>query len=74
MRQTRRGSLLEVTGNLIVGSVISWLLTYFVLPWGWGLHPSPHGAVGIVALYTVASMVRQYALRRAFEWWKWRHV
>ena len=65
MKQSHASSLRESFANLGVGIAVSWLITFWVLPW-WGLEPSVGQAVEITLLYTVASVVRSYALRRAF--------
>ncbi len=67
MTQSRASSFKEVITNLGVGIVVSWILTYWVLPWGWGLEPAVGQAVEITVMYTIASLVRSYGLRRAFE-------
>ena len=69
VKQSRASSFTESLANLAVGLGVSWWLTYWILPWGWGLEPSVGQAVEITLMYTVASVVRSYALRRAFNAW-----
>ena len=62
--QTHFSSALEVSANIASGAAISF--TYWVLPF-WGLHPSGDQSLQIVAVYTVASFLRQYVWRRVFD-------
>jgi hypothetical protein len=64
--QSKKRSLIEVAANLAAGIVISWLLTFYALP-AFGLRPSVSEAGVITLIYTLASTVRQYALRRLFN-------
>ncbi len=64
--QSRASSFREAIANLGVGIAVSWVITFWVLPW-WGLEPSVGQAVEITLLYTLASVVRSYALRRVFN-------
>ena len=48
--QSRLMSLVEAKSNAVVGLLVSWLFTYFCLPW-FGLEPSPLDATGITACY-----------------------
>lgn len=58
-------SFVEAWVNVAVGYVISALLTYAVLPmFGYGVQVSH--ALGISLVFTVASLVRSYTLRRIF--------
>ena len=66
MPQKRTHSAVEAATNLGVGMVVSWVLTFLVLPL-WGLEPTAGQAVEITAVYTVASFVRSYAIRRVFS-------
>ena len=65
--QTRRGSMIETGVNLVVGFGISWILNLVVLPW-FGYHPSTDALLSLGLIFTLASIVRQYVLRRLFEW------
>ena len=62
----RRLDATEAVTSTAVGFAVSWALTFAVLPL-WGLHPSAGEAVAITAVYTAASVVRGYAVRRAFR-------
>ena len=65
-RQSRLMSLVEAKSNAVVGLLVSWLFTYFCLPW-FGLEPSPLDATGITACYFILSLARSYVLRRFFN-------
>jgi hypothetical protein len=56
----------ETVVSTAIGLVVSWALTYAALPL-WGFDPSAGDAVAITAMYTAASFIRQYAVRRAFR-------
>ena len=71
--QTRRGSMLESAVNLVVGFALSWAINYFALPL-FGMHPSQGSLWGLGAIFTVASVVRSYCLRRVFERLRLRKV
>lgn len=65
--QTRRGAMVESIVNLAVGFGLSYLINLFALP-AFGMQPS-HGALfGLGAIFTLASVIRSYFLRRIFEW------
>jgi len=67
--QTRKASVIETTANVIVGygaAVISQMVVFPIF----GIHtaPSTHFAIG--AYFTVASVIRSYAMRRFFTRWE----
>lgn len=64
--QSKSHSLAEVSANLITGIIFSWLLTFYALP-VFGLHPNVTDASFITLIFTVASIIRQYTLRRLFN-------
>ena len=66
MGQTKLMSLIETKVNTGVGFVGSWLLAVYAMPF-FDLHPSPSQATGVVAMYTVWSLVRSYSIRRVFN-------
>ncbi len=61
-------SALEAFCNAAIGLLISWAVTFFLLPF-WGLTPSAGQSAGITAMYFGISFARSYALRRAFRKW-----
>ena len=67
MSQSRSASLIEAATNVTCGLVVSWAITVLVLP-VWGFEPSLTEALEITAVYTVASLIRSYGVRRAGEW------
>lgn len=64
--QSRRMSAVEAVVNVLVGYGISVALTAIVLPL-FGYAVTAPDALGISAVFTVASLVRSYILRRAFN-------
>lgn len=65
--QSRRHSVFETVTNVAVGLVISYCLTATVLP-AFGHQITPGQNAWITAIFTVASVLRSYALRRVFNW------
>lgn len=65
-KQTRSHSLIEATTNTVAGFFISYLLAVYLLPY-WDLHPSHADAFEITFVYTLASFLRVYGVRRAFN-------
>lgn len=64
--QSRRLSALEAATSTAAGFIVSLALTFTVLPaFGYAVTPS-HG-LGITAIYTAASVLRGYIVRRAFN-------
>ena len=71
MRQTRRHSALEAIVNTAVGYALAVLTQMAVFPqFGITLPLGQNLAVG--GIFTLLSLVRGYALRRAFEAWRMR--
>lgn len=66
--QSRWHSAIEAATNIVVGVAVSWVLTYTVLPF-YGYAPSIGQATEITGIFTVASMIRSYGLRRIFNRW-----
>ncbi len=61
-------SALEAFANAAIGLLISWAVTFFLLPF-WGLTPSAGQSAGITLVYFGISFARSYVLRRAFAKW-----
>jgi hypothetical protein len=59
-------SAVEAITGTAVGFAVSWLLTLTVLPL-FGYAVTLGHSVGITAIYTAASILRGYAIRRAFN-------
>jgi hypothetical protein len=68
MSQSRRMSMLETCASIAIGFCVSVGITAVVMP-AYG-HPVTLGDnVQITAIFTVASILRGYFLRRAFNRW-----
>lgn len=64
--QTARWSLIETVFSTAVGFIISFLLNIYALPL-LGVVVSHEQNISMILLFTVASLVRQYVLRRFFN-------
>ena len=64
--QSRWMSAVEAKANLLLAFGISWALQVYLVPWLFGISISPSQGVGIVAVFTLSSFVRQYVVRRLF--------
>lgn len=65
--QTRGGAAIETSVNLVVGFGLSWAINYWCLPL-FGMQPTMGALWGLGGIFTMASIVRQFILRRLFEW------
>lgn len=59
-------SAIESATSTAIGFAVSWALTFWVLPL-WGFAPSHGQALGITAVYTLASFLRGWGVRAAFR-------
>lgn len=66
MKQSKRMSLVEATAGTAVGYGVALLITAYVFPM-FDLHPSFDHQLMIVTIFTVASIMRTYLMRRLFE-------
>lgn len=64
--QTRLQSFIEVNASTAIGFVVSWAATPFILG-AFGHQAGVGQAFGITCIYTALSLVRGYAVRRAFN-------
>jgi hypothetical protein len=64
--QTRLSSLIEAVINVAIGFVVSLVLTAWLLP-AYGHHVTWSENLQITGVFTVASIVRAYAVRRYFN-------
>ena len=64
--QTRKGSLIETITNLVTGIVMSLIISHFVFPL-YGFKVTLEQNFAITAIFTVASFIRSYSLRRIFN-------
>lgn len=65
MSQSKKKSLFETLFSVVVGFIVSMAITHFVFP----LYDIPVSAAvnfQITAIYTVASIIRGYFIRRLF--------
>ena len=63
--QTKWMSFIETLVNLIIGFLISMVITILVFP-HYGLNPSISANFQLTAIFTLASLIRGYFLRRLF--------
>lgn len=64
--QSRTHSVIEACANTASGAVVSYCLGLIVYP-AFGFAVTPAQNVTITAIFTVASILRSYAWRRAFN-------
>ena len=64
--QTRLISLIEAMLNTASGFIISWIMTFTVIPL-FGYNVTISEGFGITVIYTVVSLVRSYLWRRYFN-------
>ena len=65
--QSKFSSFQEAVVGTAVGFLLSLLLQQFVINPLWGLHLTFGDNLGVVAIFTVASILRSYVLRRIFN-------
>ncbi len=66
MRQTKLGSLIEVSINIFIGFWINFAANLVILPmFGFDVSISDNFLIGF--MYTVVSVARSYIVRRWFE-------
>lgn len=66
--QSKKHSFLESLLNVAVGYGIAILSQIVIFPW-FGIHIPLRDNLLIGVIFTIVSIVRSYALRRAFNWW-----
>ena len=70
MSQTRIMSLIETLASIAIGFLVSVLITAIVMP-AYGHHVTMSDNLQITAVFTVASVIRGYLVRRAFvRFWR----
>lgn len=67
--QSRRGSVVETVVSTAIGFAVSLVLTAIVMP-AFGYPTTWSHDFWITAIFTVASLVRGYCVRRFFEAWR----
>lgn len=66
MTQTRLGSLIESTVNILIGLGINLLANALIFPlFGWPLSLKQNLSLGLI--YTAISIARSYCIRRCFN-------
>ena len=73
MTQSRLSSFAEAVISIAIGFAVSLVITAIVLP-AYGHMVTLSENVQITAIFTVASIVRMYAVRRFFNWIATRHA
>jgi hypothetical protein len=68
-RQSRRKSMLEIAISTAIGFLVSLVLTAVVMP-AFGYPTTWAHDFWITTIFTVASLVRGYCVRRMFEAWR----
>lgn len=66
LRQSRRGSLIEVGLNIAIGFWINFFANLVILPL-FGFHVTVTDNLLIGVLYTLVSVIRSYVIRRWFD-------
>lgn len=67
MSQSKVASMVEALTNTAVGFLISLLLQTLVVPYVTGYRTTFAADFTVVVLFTIASILRSYGLRRAFN-------
>lgn len=70
--QTKKQSRNEAIVNIIVGLIYAFIINYILLQFPFASKAAQAG--WITALFTFASFVRQYYMRRFFNWWDHKDV
>jgi hypothetical protein len=68
MTQSRRMSLIETCASIAIGFVVSVIITELVMP-AYGHQVTLADNIQITLIFTVASIVRGYVVRRLFVRW-----
>lgn len=66
--QSKSQSLVETCSNVGIGFVVSYLLWLFLLPLLFDIETSAGQGLGVTLVYTVASILRGFLVRRFFVW------
>lgn len=65
--QSKRRSAYEAIANIFVGLVYAFIINYALLHVTWSNVTSQ--AFWMTIWFTLASFIRQYVMRRLFNWW-----
>lgn len=66
MTQSKKISAIETLASTSAGFIISLMLAYYILPI-WGFEPAVKEALEITIVFTLASLIRGYVVRRIFN-------
>ncbi len=61
-----RLSVIEALANAVIGLLVSWAVTFGLLPL-WGYYPSAAESAGITAMYFFISFARSWVIREVFR-------
>lgn len=67
MNQARIDSFMEALTNVAIGFIINFVANWFILPLFLGIEPDVGTFAVIGIAYTLISVARSYAIRRAFN-------
>jgi hypothetical protein len=70
--QSRKQAVIEAILNVLVGYGVAVAAQAIIFPW-FGIQLSTGHNLLMGVVFTVVSLVRSYALRRAFNWYHIRH-
>ena len=62
----KKQAFIEAIVNTSFGFIVSMFLSYYVLPF-FGLHKSIKTSFKVVFIFTIASVLRNYLIRRIFQ-------
>lgn len=72
--QRRLHSFYEACASTAIGFLISWALLSFLISPLFHLRTDRSEDFAITCIFTVASVLRSYGVRRLFNWLHWRNV
>jgi len=72
MKQTKKQSLIEATCNTVSGFIISVIAAYYFVPIFFNVEKSFDKSTGLTIVFTVISILRNYGIRRVFNWKNYR--
>jgi hypothetical protein len=67
LKQSRSMSLVEAIAGMVIGYLVAVLAQFAIFPL-FDIHPSLSQNLWIGGAFSVVSIIRSFALRRAFEW------
>lgn len=65
--QKKRDSLLESVCNQVLGGVVAFAVQVFVIVPVWDLELTIYDNLSVTAIFSIASLIRSYVLRRLFN-------